>query len=205
MTRITTTFWDCGGVLLTNGWDHNARKQVTGQFALDFAEFEKRHERVDDSWERGNITIDEYLQETVFYMPQNFSQQDFIASMKSVSRVLYPEMTEFVQRLRVQANYRLYLLSNESRELMQYRIGTYKLASLFDGFLISPYIRLRKPEPAFFRCALDIVQRAPEECVFIDDREENVEAARAFGIHGVQMQSPQQAIAELNRLGISTA
>jgi putative hydrolase of the HAD superfamily len=92
------------------------------------------------------------------------------------------------------------MLSNESRELMEYRIPTFGLSGLFDAYLVSAYIALRKPEPAFFQCALDISQRQPNECVFIDDREENLEGARQLGIQGIRMTSPEQVIAELRKI-----
>ncbi|MHB8302323.1 MAG: HAD family hydrolase [Acidobacteriaceae bacterium] len=207
--KITATFWDCGGVFLTDGWDHHGRRQVVEHFGLSLEDFEQRHEQPNDAWERGEITLQQYLRQTVFYAPRQFSQEEFIDRMRAVSKVLYPEMIEFVRQFRArraaQSQSVLYLLSNESRELMQYRIPQFGLAGLFDGYLVSAYIGLRKPQAEFFRCALDISQRAPESCVFIDDREENVAAACELGIRGVRLESPQQAIAELTGMGIAAA
>src|SRR5665213_3705886 len=160
--RITTTFWDCGGVLLTNGWDHHARRRVTEYFGLNYDEFEQRHEQPNDQWERGKITLHDYLQQAVFYAPRTFSEEDFIAQMRAVSQVLYPPMIEFLHRLRTHRTAAgapgMYLLSNESRELMEYRIPKFGLTGLFDAYLVSSYIGLRKPAVDFFRCALDISQ-----------------------------------------------
>lgn len=205
--RITATFWDCGGVLLTNGWDHPARRRVAEYFGIDYDEFEQRHEQPNDEWERGRITLHEYLQQTVFHVPRTFSEDEFVAQMRAVSRVLYPQMLEFLHRLRGHrrsgAIPGMYLLSNESRELMEYRIPKFGLTGLFDAYLVSSYIGLRKPGVDFFECALNISQRKPAQCVFVDDREENVAAARTLGIHGIRMETPQQVIAELEQLGIS--
>ena len=141
----------------------------------------------------------------MFYAPRAFSEDEFFAKMREVSQVLYPGMIEFLRDLRAQGprDNSTYMLSNESRELMEYRIPTFGLSGLFDAYLVSAYIALRKPEPAFFQCALDISQRQPDECVFIDDREENLEGARQVGIQGIRMKSPEQVIAELRRLGIT--
>ncbi len=203
--KIRATFWDCGGVLLTNGWDEHARKRVVEHFGLNFDEFEQRHPKANDLWERGKIDIHEYLQETVFYVPRAFSEDEFFSKMRDVSQVLYPATIEFLRKLRAQGTQEnsTYMLSNESRELMEYRIPTFGLEGLFDAYLVSAYIGLRKPEAAFFQCALDLSQRRPEECVFIDDREENLEDARKLGIHGIRMTSPEQVIAELRRLGVT--
>ncbi|MES2222850.1 MAG: HAD family phosphatase [Acidobacteriota bacterium] len=205
MAKIRATFWDCGGVLLTNGWDEHARERVARHFDLNFDEFEQRHPHANDLWERGKIDAHEYLRETVFYAPRPFSESEFFMKMRDVSQVLYPGMIEFLGALRAQGSRdnSTYMLSNESRELMEYRIPTFGLSGLFDAYLVSAYIALRKPEPAFFRCALDISQRQPDECVFVDDREENLEAARQLGILGIRMTSPVQVIAELRRLGIT--
>lgn len=205
MAKIRATFWDCGGVLLTNGWDENARERVAKHFGLNFDEFEQRHPEANDLWERGKIDVHKYLRETVFYSPRAFSEEEFFKKMRDVSQVLYPGMIEFLRTLRAQGSRdkRTYMLSNESRELMDYRIPTFRLSGLFDAYLVSAYIGLRKPEPAFFQCALDISQCQSDECVFIDDREENLEGARQLGIQGIRMTSPEQVIAELRRLGVS--
>ena len=207
--KITATFWDCGGVFLTNGWDHIARRKVTEKFGLDFEEFERRHEQPNDAWERGQITLHQYLQQTVFTAQRGFSEDDFIRAMRAVSRVLYPEMIAFVRALREsrtpEAVPAIYLLSNESRELMTYRIPQFGLTELFDAFLVSSYIGLRKPGEDFFECALNVSQRRPEQCVFVDDREENVAVAQSLGMHGIRLEMPQQAIAELGKLGVAAA
>jgi putative hydrolase of the HAD superfamily len=204
--KITATFWDCGGVFLTNGWDREERRAVTEHFGLDWDEFECRHPAPNDLWERGKITLHQYLEETVFYEAREFSEAEFIAQMRAVSRILHPKIIEFLHEIRGTVNsVGTYMLSNESKELMAYRIPTFGLENLFDAFLVSAYIGLRKPEPAFYQCALDITQREPEQCVFIDDREENVAAAGKLGIRGIHMETPEQCIQELNRLGIGSA
>lgn len=204
--HIQAVFWDCGGVFLTNGWDHGERTSVVEHFGLNDEEFERRHPEANDAWERGKITIDEYLRRTVFYEPRAFSPEEFIARMRGVSKVLYPEMIEFLRRLRAKrtsgTDLTIYLLSNESRELMTYRIPTFGLTGLFDAYLVSAYIGLRKPEAAFYRCALDVAQRSADECVFVDDREDNLEGAVQLGIRGVRMTDPVKTIAELEALGL---
>jgi putative hydrolase of the HAD superfamily len=205
MAKIRATFWDCGGVLLTNGWDEHERKCVIDHFELDFNEFEQRHPQPNDLWERGKIDMHEYLRETVFYVPRAFSEDEFVTKMRDVSQVEYPAMIAFLQRLRAQGDRECatYMLSNESRELMEYRIPKFGLVGLFDAYVVSAYIGLRKPAAAFFQCALDLSQCRPEECVFIDDREENLEGARKLGIQGIRMETPEQVIAELRRLGVT--
>ncbi len=206
--RIAAMFWDCGGVLLTNGWDHHGRRRVIEHFGLNFEEFEQRHPEPNEQWERGQITLHEYLRQTVFDRPRDFTEDAFIAQMKALSKPLYPETIAWIRAQRSQqraagAFLECYLLSNESRELMDYRIANFGLRGLFDAYLVSAYIGLRKPEREFFRCALDVAQQPADQCVFIDDREENVAAAREMGIHGIRMESPRQVLDQLKQLGVA--
>lgn len=60
MAKITALFWDNGGVLLTNGWDRDARKRAVEKFQLDWADFEDRHELVLDAFETGVLSLDDY-------------------------------------------------------------------------------------------------------------------------------------------------
>ena len=75
--------FDVGGVMLTNGWDHNERAVVLAQFGLDKTEFEARHAEPYDAWERDTITVHDYLKAAVFYQWRDFSEDDFISAMKA--------------------------------------------------------------------------------------------------------------------------
>ena len=59
-----------------------------------------------------------------------------------------------------------------------------------------------KPDPAIYRLALQVTQRAPEECVFIDDRALNLECARQMGMRTIHYQNAPQLRAELRNQGV---
>ncbi|MER7501312.1 HAD family phosphatase [Nonomuraea pusilla] len=71
---------------------------------------------------------------------------------------------------------------------------------VFDAVVISGEVGMRKPEPAIFLHALDQVGLPGERCVFIDDMEANVTAARGLGINGIHHRDPDTTIAELESL-----
>ena len=71
---IRTLFWDIGGVVLTNAWDRSQRDAAMAKFQLDPIEFQDRHEMVVSSFERGKISLDEYLDRTVFYRARSFTK-----------------------------------------------------------------------------------------------------------------------------------
>jgi putative hydrolase of the HAD superfamily len=202
MATITTILWDVGGVLLTNGWDHKERAAVLSRFGVDRDAFEKRHPDVNDVWEKGLITVEEYLQQTVFYEPRKFTVDEFVDAMKAQSIVLEGSAIGILGQLGASDSLVLGMLNNEARELNDYRIETFKLRNFFDVFLSSCYVGLRKPDARIFKLALDVLQRDPREIVFIDDRAGNVEAAKAAGMHGIRYEGSDSLKHEFEALGI---
>jgi len=199
---ITTLFWDLGGVVLTNGWGHDSRRRAVEKFGLDAADFEERHHAVFPAWEAGEGTIDRYLERTVFYQPRSFSRADFMAFMYEQSQAL----TGGLELLRALSTaYRCVMLSNDPREITEYRIQRFNLAPLFSVFCSSSFVGLRKPDPRIYSLALDLAQRAPEECLFLDDRCVNLEGAAALGIQTLQVRDPEQLPRELAARGIRGA
>src|ERR1700752_1635238 len=85
MQAIRALFWDVGGVILTNAWDHEERNLAVEKFHLDKAAFEARHTEVVAPFEEGKLTLDDYLGKTVFYQPRTFSREEFERFMFSLS------------------------------------------------------------------------------------------------------------------------
>jgi putative hydrolase of the HAD superfamily len=93
-------------------------------------------------------------------------------------------------------------INNESKELNQYRIQTFGLREIFTVFVSSCFVGLRKPEEEIYLLALDLTQKAPDECCFIDDRALNLECARNLGMHPVAMKNADQVRQDLRKLGV---
>jgi putative hydrolase of the HAD superfamily len=202
MAEISTILWDVGGVLLTNGWDHVERAAVLRQFGLDSPSFESRHKLLNDPWEKGLITAQQYLQQTVFYEPRPFTPAAFLQAMKERSVLLPGGAMRILQELAASEEVELAMFNNEARELNDYRIEGFALGRYFDVFLSSCYVGWRKPDAKFFALALDVLQRDAEEVAFIDDRQENCEAAHSLGIHAIRYQDEAQCVQALERLGL---
>jgi putative hydrolase of the HAD superfamily len=184
LSEISAIFFDIGGVCLTNGWSEPERRQVTGALGLDFAAFEKRHAQVIDAFDYGQISLKEYLDWTVFYQPRPFSPQDFFDEIGRGITVL-PETLKLAGELRDSRRYLLATLNNEPREINGYRIHHFGLRDYFSVFFSSCYLGVKKPQLAIFQKVLQITQRRPAECLFIDDVAENIEAARSLGLETV--------------------
>ncbi len=203
MAGIRALFWDVGGVLLTNAWDHSERKVALEHFGLDQEEFHARHEMVVSSFERGKISLDEYLQRTVFYRKRTFSREEFREYMYTLSQPK-PDSLAFARALAESGKYFMGTINNESRELNLYRIEKFGLRKIFRLFVSSCFVGLRKPESGIYKLAIEITQFDPQDCCFIDDRALNLECAQALGMRTIQMQSVAQLRGELEKLGVAT-
>jgi putative hydrolase of the HAD superfamily len=201
LPAIRAIFWDVGGVLLTNAWDHNERKVALAHFGLDEEEFHSRHEMVVSSFERGKISLDHYLQSTVFYQTRSFSLEEFRDYMYSLSKPM-PEALDFAHALAASHKYFMGTINNESRELNLYRIEKFGLREIFQVFVSSCFVGLRKPESGIYKLAIDITQIDPHECCFIDDRALNLECAASLGMVTIQMENIEQLRGELGKLGV---
>ncbi len=201
MGEITSLFWDVGGVLLTNGWDRTARQAAVKQFNLDWEDFQDRQEMVTARLETGRMTLEEYLERTIFYRSRSFTADEFKAFMFAQSQPK-PETLSIVEPLARSGKYLMATLNNESVELNRYRIDTFQLRRYFTVFLSSCFLGVRKPDHAIYRLALQITQRAPEECLFIDDRALNLECAQMLGVRAIQYHNPTQLRDELERKGV---
>ena len=199
MAEITTLFFDVGGVILTNGWDTASRSACIASFGLDWDEFNDRHTYVAGEFETGRLTLDGYLNRTVFYRPRDFEVDEFKAAMQRQSQQL-PETLDLARE--VAPGRFLATLNNESRELNEYRIETFALREVFNLFLSSCYLGVKKPDARIYEMALELTQSDPAECVFVDDREINLECANLLGINGILFEDASQLRRDLQSLGV---
>jgi putative hydrolase of the HAD superfamily len=201
VTRISAIFWDVGGVLLSNAWDHNERREALARFSLDPDDFEQRHASVVSDFETGKLTLDEYLDRTVFYRDRPFTRDVFRQFMLSRSRP-DPEALAMARDLAASGKYLMSTINNESAELNVYRIRNFALNEIFNLFVSSCFVRLRKPHPEIYTLAMNLRQCHPDECCFIDDRPENLQPALRLGMHCIQMKGAESLRNDLKALGV---
>jgi putative hydrolase of the HAD superfamily len=198
---ITALFLDIGGVLLTDGWSHGASKLAAKIFNLDLKELNKRHTEVLDTYELGKLTLKEFLDRTVFYEKRSFTPAQFRKFMFAQSRP-YPQMIELVRRLKTQYGLKIVVVSNEGRELNEYRIHTFKLDEFVDYFISSCFVRLRKPDADIFRVALDIVRIPANQVVYIENTPMFVQTAEGLGIRSILHAGYKSTCAKLASFGL---
>jgi putative hydrolase of the HAD superfamily len=199
--KITTLFTDIGGVLLTNGWDRHARGEASVLFNLDSVDLEERHHLTFDTYEVGKLTLDEYLERIVFFEERSFTYDDFKEFMFKKS-LPYPEMIELICSLKKKYNLKVAVISNEGRELNQYRINTFKLNEFVDFFVSSSFVHFRKPDADIFKVAIDISQSDVETSLYIDDRMLFVQVAEGLGLRGIHHTDYEDTKAQLAVYGL---
>lgn len=199
---ITTLFLDVGGVLGTNGWDRKARAAAAETFGLDLTEMELRHHLTFDTYEVGKLSLDSYLDRVVFYSERSFSRHQFREFMFSQSRP-FPEMIGLAREIKSRHGLRVALVSNEGRELTEYRIRAFGLDSLADCFIFSSFVHVRKPDTDLYTIALDVAQARPDQVVYLDDRAMFVEVAGSLGIAAFLHVDLETTRRELAALGLT--
>jgi putative hydrolase of the HAD superfamily len=198
---ITCLFLDIGGVLLTNGWDHHARKRAALNFRLDLAEMEDRHHLTFDTYEEGKLTLEEYLGRVVFYQKRPFTRAQFRRFMFAQSKP-YPKMIELVTQLKVRQGLKTVVFNNEARELNVHRIRLFRLERFVDSFISSCFIHVRKPNADIFRFALDVAQIPARQVVYIENSSMFVQIAEGLGIRSILHTDYRSTCAQLASFGL---
>lgn len=198
---ITTIFFDIGGVLLTDGWGHDSRRAAAEKFGLDWDEYSDRHEKVAHAIETNRMSLDQYLTRAIFYRPRTFTREEFREYIFAQSQPK-PRSNEIAKSLAASHKYFMATINNEILELNVYRIEAFGLTDIFPIFFSSCFLGVRKPDEAIYRTALQVTQRKPEECLFIDDREVNLECPRELGMQTILFRDAEQLRQELEEVAI---
>lgn len=201
--NINSLFLDIGGVLLSNGWDRESRQRAVETFDLDYTEINERHHLSFDTYEEGKLSLDKYLDRVIFYEDRSFSKDEFREFMFAQSKPM-EDMMNFIRNIKRKYGLKIIAVSNEGKELNEYRIQTFKLTELMDSFISSSFVHFRKPDEDIFRLALNVSQVPPAQVVYIDDRELFVQVASGLGINGIHHQGLESTQMALKKFGIES-
>lgn len=206
---IEAVLFDFNGVLTTSPFAHmaalGADAGVDGQAVLDLM-LGPYDEDTDHAWhrfERGEITAQEYGADLFARAADAEMALDFSSLGNMMSRLeVHDIVVERVRSLR-RDGYRTGLVTNNVKEASSQWRELVPVDELFEVVVDSSAVGMRKPNPAIFLHALDLLGGvAPEQAVFLDDAEGNVRGARRAGLHAILVDAadPQPALDELDRL-----
>jgi putative hydrolase of the HAD superfamily len=180
-------FIDIGGVLMTNGWDTPSRQAAALKFNYNFDEFESKHRLSFSTYELGRLTLDQYLDIVLFYVERPFSRDDFKKFMYVQSKP-YTDMIDLIHTFKIKHSLPVIAISNEGKELIEYRINSAKLERAIDFFIISGLVDRSKPDPEIYVLAASLAHAKPQESAYIDDRQSFVDIAKGLGFHAFRHQ-----------------
>lgn len=197
-----TLFFDLGGVILF--FSHELMCRQIAQFCQLPQESVKRilfSQSVSHDYELGHLTSRQLHQ---LFCQITQRALDFSGLMHAASSIFSPnlEMLPLLTALKKQG-IKLYILSNTCEAHFLYAKKNYRFLTLFDGYILSYEIKKRKPNKEIFFQALRQAQAQKEQCYYIDDLIENIEAARYLGIDSHHFNEMAQLMHDLERQGIA--
>ncbi len=151
-------------------------------------------------YDRGALTLEQTIAELAKYQGADVEYTRAMVDEAIALQQARVATEKLIYELK-EAGYKLYVLSNMSKEFIAFlrNIPVYRA---FDGEVVSCEEHTVKPEPAIYECLLSRYALEPSQSIFIDDRKENIEAAEKFGIRGFlfDAKSPEKSCDELREL-----
>lgn len=135
-------------------------------------------------YESGDITTDEFITRSLAGLNLEMEQDDYANAFNDMFSEIEP-MSALVRRLKAEDNYRLFLLSNTSPLHFEYIKQNYDYVNKLEKHALSYELRSLKPDALIYERTIAHLGIVPQESVFIDDLEENCDAAEKFGINTI--------------------
>ncbi len=199
---IKNIIFDLGGVLMTDV----PLKKIAQELSIRFSISEQKlhsHLYPTEHWNLltlGRISEDEYWERFVADSEIGVDQEEL---KNKVRTELHPieENVRLVPRLKERFN--LAILSNHSREWSRFMLKEFDFFNHFEQIIFSCDVGLRKPDPRIYELVLAKLRSKPDECLFIDDKKRNTEAAEQIGMKTVVLENPSNLREKLSQLGIT--
>ena len=198
---ITTVIFDIGNVLAKYTWrEHIESQGFYGDMLERIANATVRSAGWKD-YDIGILSEEEIMENFVRNDPA--IEQEIRKTYKDLKGIVARQdyAIPWIQRLK-ENKYQVLYLSNFSHKASVECAEALDFIPYMDGGILSYRDHVIKPMPEIYKLLLERYELVPEECVFLDDLEENVRAAEAFGIHTILFGNKEQAERELLKLGV---
>lgn len=196
---VKNIVFDIGNVLVTFEWDRLAKEIGFTDADIEVLKVKVIGDRWDE-FDRGVMSEEEalkYVQEAIPGLEEKFAT---LWHRIDEAIHVYPYVNEWMRSLKSEG-YRIYLLSNFPKRLFEKESNKkFDFIRYTDGKIISSFVKMIKPDREIYECLLNTYSLKAEECVFLDDRQKNVDAAKAIGMKGIVFKGFEDGERELNRL-----
>jgi FMN phosphatase YigB (HAD superfamily) len=197
MKLIKTIFFDLGNVLFAFDYGRFFKNaQVDG---LPGEQVQKRINQLTIELESGQVEETDFLDALQLIFPGLKTRDEAVECWCDIFTLIAPNLA-MVRQLKQAGKFHLGVISNTSSLHMAYLRRLSNIFDCFDSLTLSYQIGIMKPAPGIYHEALKNALTKPSECLFFDDREDNVAAANAIGINAYQVTKPDD-IATALRLG----
>ncbi len=199
---IKTVLFDLGNVILPFDLSRLAgRLKMYSKLSVDEIIANLWNDEIANTFETGMMAPQEYFAHATRVCGfEGLSYEHFVPIFNDIF-VEDQEVKDLIGRLG--KKYRMGLISNINPIHVPYVIQTCDTLKAFERLWFSNIERVRKPDPAIYRLALDHFDVAPSEALFIDDMPVNIDSARKIGINGVVFKSAGLLKEELTKLGVT--
>lgn len=198
---INTIILDIGNVLARFGWKEYLNDCGYDEETLQGVIHATVQSRFWKEWDRGSREESELIEQCVTQAPRY--EKEIRAFFDHILTMVqeYDYTEGFMKQLK-ENGYKLYLLSNYSRWHFENDSKKFKFIKHVDGGIISYQINHVKPEAEIYEALIQKYSINPEEAVFLDDLQENLDGAKIFGFHTILVQSHEQSLQDLRDLGV---
>ncbi len=201
---ISGVILDYGEVLCSRP-SPEALGEMASIFGIDEDKFLPIYRSSRDPYDRGDFTGHDYWVEFARRAGVTIHAHQ-IESLRRMDVQMWSdvnqEMTEWLARIHSRG-IKTAILSNMQTDMAAHVRKNFAWLSHVDHQIFSCELRAIKPDPVIYRHSLSLLRIAPSETIFVDDREENIQAARAAGIQGILFASVSQLRQDLQELGFS--
>lgn len=197
---IRAVIFDFGGVISSFDVGIFFRNILgrTGTSAEDLGRLVLRSD-LPRSYESGEITSRQFYEGMTHLCGLEITEEEFVSAFVSIFTPIEPTI-RLIRGL--SRSYRLGLLSNTNEWHFEHHIRGVEVFPLFDAVTLSFRVKAMKPAEGIYRDSLGKIGLSPEECVFIDDLEENVAGARRVKIHAIRYTGHEDLVSSLAALGV---
>jgi putative hydrolase of the HAD superfamily len=198
---LKAIIFDFGGVLCFHPEEHQIR-ELAMLCGLSRDEFLEQYWALRHAYDRGDFSPQEYWSRIGDATGQSYSP-DQIEEFRRRDVNFWVRLDQCMMRWAAQvraAGIRTAVLSNLPADLGEHLRNDMELVKNFDHHSFSYELRSAKPDAAIYRHAYQGLAVAPEEAVFLDDKIENIEGARAVGLYAIHFQTPAQLIEDLRSI-----
>lgn len=197
---IKNIVFDMGMVLVNFDWPAYLKSlPLPEEIKVTMVEKALGNTAVWNEHDRGVLSDEEFIEFASKEAPE--IKEGLRMYMQGVGAIIeeYDYSKEWLHTLR-ERGYQIYILSNYGATPFLYAREHFSYFGEAHGIVVSSDVKMIKPEPGIYQYLLDTYGLKPEETVFLDDRQDNIDMARSFGIHGIVFRNFEQGNAELEEL-----